>query len=266
VETYWTRWRRFLTAIRPRREELWQMADRLARAEAQLLDAEALTPERREARIVELAERAIARHWRHRPCPALRRARLPKIAGRGYFSTPADALHWLDLDPELVAEALRSPRSDRPGRHRARTGPVRPGEDADFFRLVADVRDRLFVDRIGIVAGPLFPRLLMRLLELAEAKRRGAAAALRGLLAALQPDLRGHRPPRGRHALAARSRERRDRLDRLAEEQEEFCQYCAELEPADLPPPLREAPAQKLKVCAGPPSAGGYAGGNVKAP
>jgi len=242
VETYWTRWRRFLAALRPRREELGQLAERLARAEAQLLDAEALTPERREERIVERAERAIARHWRHRPCPALKGARLPKIAGGGYFCTPADAIHWLDLDPELVAEALHEELKPR-GAERHHAHPS--GDDDDdpaLLLLVSELCDRLFEDPVGTVAGQLFSQLVSRVTKLAHrgetgAARRRAAAALSAVFAALRADRRSHRPHRGR--------EREDKLDRLkqavGEEQQAFREYCATLEPGALPPPLREA-------------------------
>jgi hypothetical protein len=142
-------------------------------------------------------------------------------------------MHWLDLDPELVAEALRqelrppTPRG-RGFRHARAPSSPRPreegGEDLpleDLVLLVHDMRDRLAEEPMGAVISSLFGCLLSRLMELAhrgrtwEAKRRGAEA-LAALCQALQPDRRGHRRPRGHDALRARSRERQGRTGWLS--------------------------------------------------
>jgi hypothetical protein len=181
---------------------------------------------------------------------------LPKIMGGAYFSTPANAVHWLDLDPDLVAEALRQElgppaqpaRAGRPGSHHPCTAPVRPRDEEDLLLVVSTMQDRLFEAPIETVAGQLFFCLLSRLTELAhrgktrEAMRRGADA-LAALFDALRPDFRRCRPDRGPRSLAARSRERLDGLARLREaveeEQKTFREYCGALEQAALPPPLR---------------------------
>jgi hypothetical protein len=222
---------------------------------------------------VELAERVITRYWRRRPCPALAGALLPKIVGGAYFSTPAGAVHWLDLAPELVAEALRRALTPptlrrRGGRHARPASSPRPRDEGsedlpleDLLLLAHDMRDRLAEEPMGAVTGPLFGGLLFRLMELAHrgrswAARRRGAEALTAVCAALPPDRRGHRRPRGHDALTARSRERRERGERLRDGQADLRDYCAQVDSAALPPPLRGASAQ-ISVFARGASVGG---------
>ncbi len=250
LDAYWQRWRSFLCAVELHRAWLAREVTALAEAEARLVPGRAppLDPGQGELRILSRAAAVVQRWWRSRPCAAQRGARLPPIATGPYFETSADAVHFLDLDPRFVTEALAQ---EPLGRHAPGPGPQRHRPTRGDERLLVDeLREQLLNDPATAAAGPLFQPVIARLTALAhngasQAARRVAADRLAGLIRAVSPDFRTrtHRLRPGRHRLRARSRERVERLASLAEaireEQANFATYCAGCNQAALPPPLR---------------------------
>lgn len=262
---YWQRWRSFLRAVEPHRARLARQVDALTLAESRLMPAApaALDPGQRETRILARVAAMVRRYWRSRPCAAWAGARLPKIVAGPYFETGADAVHFLDLAPQLIAQALTPERPGREGPAQGRRHRRHLARGAEML-LVDELREQLLDDPVAAVAGPLFQPVIAALTALAhngasQATRRVAAGRLAVLFRAVCPDFRtrSHRPRLLRCRLRVRSRERGDRLawltEVIREEQANFAAACAGNDRAALPPPLRAARSFDLR--AGPAEA-----------
>jgi hypothetical protein len=245
LEEYGRRWRSFKAACETFGEVLARAVETLVRAEAALLGVDLpLTPAEREARALALGVRLIARYWRRRPCPAFGGRCLPKIATGPYFEAGADSVHWLDLDGKLIREALAQELAALDRRLNAAGRP-----DGLDLLLLDSVRDRLLADPVRAVGAPLVHRVRAELTALAHdatalVTRRRAAKWLERLDRTIRPDFRAraHRCRAHHNRLSPRSRALLKLADAVQEEQETFRTWCATVNRATLPPPLR-APA-----------------------
>ncbi len=247
LEEYRHRWRTFEAACEASGWVLTRTVEALALAEARLLgfDPPALAvAEPAERAALALAERLVARYWRGRPCPAFGGCRLPKIATGPYFNTGSDTVHWLDVDSELVREALGHELADLERRMIAR----RHDNESLTPVLLDDVRNRLIADPVRSMSSPLVQRVRERLTSLAHhaaslETRRRAARWLERLDQAIRPDFRARvhrrRPRHGRSS--ARGRALLGLVAAVREEQNTFRVWCAEQDQASLPPPFKSA-------------------------
>jgi hypothetical protein len=183
----------------------------------------------------------VARYWRGRPCPAFDGRRLPKIATGSYFGAPDDAIHWLDLDSNLIREAL----AEELGALERRLTEAGHLDGLDLL-LLDDVRERLLADPVGAVSAPLVHRVREELTALAHRSavrvtRQRATDWLERLDQVIRPDfrVRAHRRRAHHDRPGLRRRALLRLVEAIREEQDNFQAFCAMLDPAALPPPLR---------------------------
>jgi hypothetical protein len=241
LEEYACRWQSFTDECAASASILARAVEVLARAEARLLglDPPTLTFGEREARGLALAERFVARYWRRRPCTAFAGWRLPRIATSAYFDTPADAIHWLDLETRLVCEALV---------HELRMLKRRVSLVGDLDGLdrllLEDVGDQLVADPAVGVRAPLVHRVLVELTTLAHhapmrSTRQRAADWLERIDRAMRPDFRSccHRDHHSR--FSTRRGALLELVAAVCEEQDTFRTWCEQQGQVLLPLALR---------------------------